>query len=63
LELDNKGEGSVFATTLTGSYTEGALTIKPELRLDAASENTFVDNDGKGSKSLGSFVLGAIYAF
>ncbi len=57
------GEGSVFATTLTGSYSVGSLTIKPELRLDATSEDTFVDNDGEASKSLASFVLGAIYSF
>jgi len=61
--FDNEGEGSVFATTLTGSYTQGALTIKPELRLDAMSEDFFTDSDGDVEKSLASFVLGAIYAF
>ncbi len=29
---------SVFATTLTGSYTVENLTIKPEVRLDSWSE-------------------------
>jgi len=65
-------EGSVFATTLTGSYTSGALTIKPELRLDSASEDSFFSGDTvttggvttpEVQKSLASFVLGAIYAF
>lgn len=51
-------ESSVFATTLTGNYKIGALTIIPELRLDAASEAAFV-----GDKSLSSFALAAVYAF
>ncbi|WP_296635812.1 outer membrane beta-barrel protein [Polaribacter sp.] len=51
-------ESSVFATTLTGNYKIGALTIIPELRLDAASETAFV-----GDKSLSSFALAAVYAF
>ncbi len=64
LNTDNEGEGSVFATTLTGSYTAGNLTIKPELRLDSTSEDTFLeDSNGDVGKSLASFVLGAIYSF
>ncbi|WP_010522358.1 porin [Aquimarina agarivorans] len=62
--LDDEGNGSVFATTLTGSYTAGNLTIKPELRLDSTSEDTFLeDSNGDVGKSLASFVLGAIYSF
>ncbi len=62
--VDDNGEASVFAATLTGSYTQGALTIKPELRLDSASEESFFVKAGEDdSKSLASFVLGAIYAF
>ncbi len=68
IATDDDNEGSVFATTLTGSYTTGALTIKPELRIDAASEDSFLgDINSNGSpdieKSLASFVLGAIYSF
>ncbi|PQJ77736.1 outer membrane beta-barrel protein [Polaribacter porphyrae] len=51
-------DSSVFATTLTGNYTIGALTIIPELRLDSASEAAFV-----GDKSLSSFALAAVYSF
>jgi len=57
------GEGQVFALTLTGSYNVGALTIKPELRLDTTSEDFFTDTDGDLNDSLASFVLGAIYSF
>ncbi len=63
LETDADGDGSVFAATLTGSYDVGNLTLKPELRLDSTSEDTFPNNDGEGTKSLSSFVLGAIYKF
>lgn len=54
---------SVFAATLTGSYVIDNLTIKPELRLDSASDDSFIDNDLLPTKSLGSFVLAAIYSF
>ena len=54
---------SVFAATLTGSYTVDNLTIKPELRLDSSSDDAFIDNDLAATKSLGSFVLAAIYSF
>jgi len=70
LTLDDEGNGSVFAATVTGSYTVGDLTFKPEFRLDSASENNFIDKDGEdldlngfNSKSLSSFTLAAIYSF
>ena len=61
--LDTEGDGSVIAATLTGSYEIGNLILKPELRLDSASEDTFFDNDLELTKSLSSFVIGAIYKF
>ena len=55
---------SVFATTLTGSYTVENLTIKPEVRLDSWSElEPYVDADGVASKSLAAFTGAAIYSF
>jgi hypothetical protein len=51
-------DSSVFATTLTGNYSIGSLTIIPELRLDAASEAAFI-----GDKALSSFALAAVYSF
>lgn len=56
-------DSSVFAVTLTGSLAVDNLTIKPEIRLDSASDNAFIDNDLAATKSLGSFVLAAIYSF
>ena len=54
---------SVIAATLTGSITIDNLIIKPELRLDSASDDSFIDTDLAPTKSLGSFVMAAIYKF
>lgn len=56
-------EPSVFATTLTGSYTIDDLILKPEIRLDSWSEDYFYDADLEPTKSLASFVMAAIYKF
>ena len=56
-------DSSVFAATLTGSYSIENFTIKPELRLDSSSDDAFFDTDLMPKKSLSSFVLAAIYAF
>lgn len=56
-------DSSVFALTLTGSFAIDNLTIKPELRLDSASDDFFLDSDLTAQKSLSSFVLAAIYSF
>lgn len=61
---DLDGDASVIAATLTGSYEIGDLIIKPELRLDSASEDgSFLDVDGDPSKSLTSFLIAGIYKF
>ncbi|MCG5643355.1 porin [Flavobacteriaceae bacterium LSUCC0859] len=54
---------SVFALTLTGSASIGNLLIKPEIRIDNASEDSFLDTKFAPQKSLSSFVLAAVYAF
>jgi putative OmpL-like beta-barrel porin-2 len=56
---------SVFAATLTGSFTVDNLIIKPEIRLDSWGSDVepYFDMDGGPSKSLSSFVLAAIYSF
>ncbi|PCJ98433.1 MAG: hypothetical protein COA50_02715 [Flavobacteriaceae bacterium] len=56
---------SVFAATITGSFTIENLTIKPELRLDTwgSDAEPYFDADGAASKSLSSFLIAAIYAF
>ncbi|WP_027137902.1 outer membrane beta-barrel protein [Gaetbulibacter saemankumensis] len=55
---------SVFAATLTGSYTLENLIIKPEVRLDSWSNDMpYIDNDGMASDNLAAFTLAAIYSF
>ena len=60
---DEDGDASVFAATLTGSYEIGNLTIKPEIRIDSASEDVFLDTDGDPNGSLSSFLIAGIYKF
>lgn len=59
--LVNTGDADNLSLTLTGNYTQGNLTLKPEIRLDSASEEIFVG--AESSKSLASFVLAAVYGF
>lgn len=54
---------SVFAATLTGSYTIENLIIKPELRIDSASDNAVFFNADGTTKNLSSFLIAAIYSF
>ncbi len=61
--LDDEGDGSVLDVTLTGRATIGMLTLIPEIRLDAASENSFLNRDLEDTESLASFVLAAVFAF
>ena len=56
-------DGSVFAITLTGNATIGDLILKPEIRLDSASEDAFIDNDMAPTASLASVLFAAIYSF
>ena len=61
--FDDSDDTSVFTPTLTANYKVGNLTIKPELRMDSASEDLFLDTDGEANGSLTSFTLGAVYSF
>ena len=49
--------------TLTGSYTNGNFTFKPELRLDQASASIFTGANFLPEKQLASFIVAAIYSF
>ncbi len=52
-------DSDVFAITLTGNVTVGEyLTFIPEIRLDSASDDAFINNDLEASKSLSSFLVG-----
>ena len=49
--------------TLTGNYSIGNLSIKPEFRLDSISEDVFLDSDLMPTDKLSSFILAAVYSF
>ncbi|MFY0628333.1 MAG: porin [Reichenbachiella sp.] len=61
--FDADGKANVIDITLTGQYKVGDLTVIPEIRFDAASEDQFTDADGEASSGLASFVLAAVYTF
>ena len=54
---------SVTAYTLTANIKAGSLTLIPELRLDNASKESFLDSNLKASKSASQFALAAVFAF
>ncbi len=56
-------EADNFSLTITGSAEVGGLTIKPEFRVDSASEEIFLGSELAPSTSLASFLVAAIYAF
>ena len=53
----------MLAITLTGRATIGGLIIMPEIRLDSASDDAFIDSDLEVNDSLASFILAAVYSF
>lgn len=61
--LDAEGDGSVVNVTLSANAKVGGLTIIPELRLDATSEDSFLDGDLEASDKLMSFLVAAVYTF
>jgi hypothetical protein len=60
---DANGDGSVTEFTLSGNYKTGGLTIIPEVRVDMASEDGYIDADGKATNMLPSLTLAAVYKF
>jgi hypothetical protein len=57
------GGPNVKAFTLTSNIKAGPLTIIPELRLDKANDELFVNSSSMGTKSASQFVLAAVYSF
>lgn len=49
--------------TLSANLTKGALTFIPELRLDIANQDYFVDADGAATSVSPSLIFGVYYAF
>jgi len=60
---DNDGKASMTAITVSGSFGIGDLRIIPELRVDNASDDVFLNPELQQVSNLSSFVLGAVYSF
>jgi len=66
LNLENDETESVFQTTLSANYKVGNLTLIPEVRIDAFSQEIVLPDFEKineTEKSLVSFLLAAVYSF
>ena len=63
--MESEGDDTnVITPTLTGNYSVGNFTIRPELRLDSASEDIFWNSDADDVQGgLSTFTLAAIYSF
>ncbi len=57
------GKASITAVTLSGSFSVGDLRFIPELRVDNASGDVFINPELEQISNLSSFVLGAVYSF
>lgn len=61
--LDENGDGSVLAFTLSANYKIGGLIFIPEFRIDKTSEDTFLDSDDKLTDLMPTLNLAAVYKF
>ena len=61
--LVDDGDADNSSLTLTGSFTSGNFTFKPEFRIDSASSEIFAISPTETADSLSSFVVAAIYSF
>jgi hypothetical protein len=55
--------GNVFATTLSANFRVAQFIFIPEVRVDKASEEIFVDKNGSSTKSAASILFAAVYSF
>lgn len=60
--LGTPPDGNVLDFTISANYSIGSLTLIPEFRIDAISDDVFPDGTDL-SGSLSSFVLAAVYGF
>lgn len=62
--MDDNGDGSVIALTLSGNYKVGGLTFIPEFRIDSTSEDSFfIDGDAELKTIMPSLTFAAVYKF
>ncbi|MGB3616979.1 MAG: outer membrane beta-barrel protein, partial [Catalinimonas sp.] len=57
-------EGEAYnAVTLSGNIKLGPLTVIPEVRLDAADQDVFIDSDAAAAGSAAQALIGVVYGF
>jgi hypothetical protein len=56
-------DASVNAFTLSANLIEGPLRIIPEIRIDAASDDIFIDSDAAGTSSAFQALIAAVFSF
>lgn len=54
---------NIIDLTLSANIDLGGFMLIPEVRIDMASEDVFMDSDGAATSSLPSFFLAGVYAF
>lgn len=57
------GSPTISSFTISGNLTSGNLTFIPELRLDSADQDLFVDSDDAATSGFTEFILAAVYSF
>lgn len=60
--IHSKG-GSILASTLSANIHADNFVFIPEIRMDKASQDIFVNNSGKPVKTTANFLLAAVYQF
>lgn len=61
---DADGDAGVFAVTVSGNISIGDLMLIPEIRLDSADQDIFLNKDITATQgSLASLLLAAVYKF
>jgi len=61
--ISGVADNSITSLTLSGNISMGPITLIPELRVDSASEDSFLDKDGNPTSTSPAFIFAAVYAF
>lgn len=56
-------DNNITSFTLSGNFKIDNLTLIPEIRLDSAKEDAFLDEDGNATGTSAALIFAAVYAF
>ncbi len=63
LDPNDEEAKSISAITLSANIGSGALKFIPEIRLDNASGDVFLDSNGNATGSAAQFLIAAVFGF